>query len=327
MKKFKLQTRRKSRLPVLIVVLCLCVACGMEGQTLPQKCRYSRTRSRVACNFLELTAFPEGIPATTIVLDLQGNAIRNLTDVPVLKNVIRLLLQDNRIETVDWEALGNMRSLRTLYLKRNRLTHVSLDLAVQKLPSLAIVNLEFNLLTSFTKEQFGHPTLISVNVVNNPLDCSCAMLWMITDLKCLKKYHARLNDCMICDACVIPSYHNPESYKCTSPARLKGLSLTSVAQHLTNCGDENFASTTVKIKTTKQATSTRDQGHESTTKNLGHHLEKHNQAAALSNDLKDSISPITIKNGQHKTASKCRSIDYTLRETSTEITYLFSSSK
>eukprot|EP00058_Branchiostoma_floridae_P027346 XP_002612837.1 hypothetical protein BRAFLDRAFT_67215 [Branchiostoma floridae] len=283
--KFKSQKRRKSFLPVITIVVCLCMACSQEVQSLPQKCTNSGTSNKVGCNFLELTAFPEGIPANTAVLDLQQNAIRNLTDVPVLKNLIRLFLQDNRIETVDWEALGNLPSLKALSLKRNRLTHVSLDLTVQNLPSLTFLSLEFNQLTSFTKEQLGHPTLTSVRIRGNPLDCSCTMLWMITDLKCLQEHYSLFDHCERCDACVIPSYPNPESYKCNSPAHLKGHSLTSVAQHLTNCGDESLDSTTAE--TTNHATSTQDQSHETTTKHLGQYLEKHNNATSLSNDCQD----------------------------------------
>ncbi|XP_035669049.1 high affinity nerve growth factor receptor-like [Branchiostoma floridae] len=371
--KSKLQKRTKSFLPVLLIAQCLCMACGQGSRTLPQKCTNSLiiggpvTSTTVACRYLELTAFPEGIPAITIVLDLQGNAIRNLTDVPVLKNLIRLFLQNNRIETVDWEALGNLPSLKSLSLKRNRLTHVSLDLALQKLLSLAFVSLEFNQLASFTKEQLGHPTLTSVKIRGNPFDCSCAMLWMMTDLKCMHQHYSLFDHCERCDACAIPNYPEPESYKCTSPAHLKGLSLTSVAQQLTNCGDEKLASTTAKttahavttqyqdhetatkqldhylenhnnatslqstdrqdsqahlkglsltnvlqhlsdlgddnldstfanIKTTKHASSTQDQGHENTTKHLGQHLEKHNNANSLSSDHQDPTSSTTIEN-------------------------------
>eukprot|EP00058_Branchiostoma_floridae_P027348 XP_002612839.1 hypothetical protein BRAFLDRAFT_67213 [Branchiostoma floridae] len=399
--KSKLQKRTKSFLPVLLIAQCLCMACGQGSRTLPQKCTNSLiiggpvTSTTVACRYLEITAFPEGIPATTTVLDLQGNAIRNLTDVPVLKNLIRLFLQNNRIETVDWAALGNLPSLKSLSLKRNRLTHVSLDLALQKLPSLAFVSLEFNQLASFTKEQLGHPTLTSVKIRGNPFDCSCAMLWMMTDLKCMHQHYSLFDHCERCDACAIPNYPEPESYKCTSPAHLKGLSLTSVAQHLTNCGDEKLASTTAKttahaaktqsqrhettakqldqylekqnsatslttdrqdsqphlnglsltnisqhlsdlgddnldsttanIKTGKHASSTQDQGHETITKHLGQHLEKHNNATSLSSDRQDPTSSTTIENGLHKTTSKCHpiGIDYTLRETSTKVTFVF----
>eukprot|EP00058_Branchiostoma_floridae_P004542 XP_002590030.1 hypothetical protein BRAFLDRAFT_81648 [Branchiostoma floridae] len=401
--KSELQNQMKSRLTVLIIALWMCMTCYQEGRALPQKCTNSKyneaaTSTTVVCRFLELTAFPEGIPATTAVLDLQENAIRNLTDVPVLKNLIRLFLQNNRIEIVNWEALENLPSLRTLSLKRNRITHVSLDLAVQKLPSLVLVNLEFNQLTSFTKEQLGHPTLTAVKVGNNPLDCSCAMLWMITDLRCMQTHYSLFDHCERCDACVISSFPNPESYTCTSPAHLKGLSLTSVAQHLTNCGEENLTSTTAKttghasttqdqdhgtttkhlgqyvenhnnatslstdcqdttvhlkgvsltsvahhltncgdgnfastpanLMTTKLAlTSTHDQGHETTTKHLSQYLEKYNNATSLSTESQDATSPTTIENVHHKTTFKIQPIDYTLRETSPQITYLFLSGK
>ncbi|XP_066270069.1 leucine-rich repeat and fibronectin type III domain-containing protein 1-like [Branchiostoma lanceolatum] len=283
---FKSRKRRQSRLPLLALTLCLWLvrARAQEGHALPEKCEVTSPGEKL-----------KGVPADAATLDLQRNQISNLTDIPALKSLTRLYLQNNRIETVDWESLGNLPALVTLSLKDNRLTHVSLDLAIKKMPDLTSVHLQFNQLRSFTKEQLGHPTVRSVKVGGNPLDCSCPMMWMVNDLKCLHNCATDLFCCDKCDACLLST---SESHECATPDHLKGLSLTSVARSLTGCDEENLVATTAK--TTGQGTTTKDQGHGTTTELFEPRLEEYKSTTSPSNERQDSTSPTAIDSDHHK---------------------------
>ncbi|XP_019622323.1 PREDICTED: leucine-rich repeat-containing protein 4B-like [Branchiostoma belcheri] len=249
MKTAKFRKRRKSQLPLLTLALCLWLFRGPGVHSLPVRCMQTvKTDShRVVCRSMALTAFPEGIPAATTTLDLQDNAFTNLTDIPQLRSLTRLLLQHNRIETVDWESLGNLPSLRTLSLKTNQITNVRLDLAVPRLPKLMTVDLQCNQLASFTKSQLGHPSqyLTNVKIQDNPYDCTCDMMWLVIDMKCLLKAGSSesvYGVCERCEACLLP-HINSERFKCASPRQLKGVLLKNLAQHLTNCGNATTTAT------------------------------------------------------------------------------------
>ncbi|KAI8493625.1 hypothetical protein Bbelb_285460 [Branchiostoma belcheri] len=251
MKTVKSRNRRKSRLPLLTLALCLWLFRSPVVHSLPAKCTQTvKTDShRVVCRRMALTAFPEGIPAATTTLDLQDNAFANLTNIPQLRSLTRLLLQHNRIETVDWKSLGNLPSLRTLSLKTNQITQVRLDLAVPRLPKLMTVDLQCNQLASFSKSQLGHPSpyLTNVKIQDNPYDCTCNMMWLVTDLKCLLQAGSSesvYGVCEKCEACLLP-HIIPERFKCASPPHLKGVLLKNLGQHLTNCEDATTAATVV----------------------------------------------------------------------------------
>ncbi|CAH1251661.1 SLIT3 [Branchiostoma lanceolatum] len=300
---FKSRKRRQSRLPLLALTLCLWLvrAGAQDGHALPEKCEVTSPGDKL-----------KGVPVDAATLDLQRNHISNLTDIPALKSLTRLYLQNNRIETVDWKSLGNLPALVTLSLKDNRLTHISLDLAIKKMPELTSVHLQFNQLRSFTKEQLGHPTVRSVKVGGNPLDCSCPMMWMINDLKCLHNCSSDLFCCDKCRACLLST---SESHACATPDHLKGLSLTSVARSLTGCDEENLVATTAK--TTGQGTTTKDQGHGTTTELFEPRLEEYKSTTSPSNERQDSTSPTTIESDHPKMTAFQRNA-YTQGKVSTE---------
>uniref|UniRef100_A0A914UMX5 LRRCT domain-containing protein n=1 Tax=Plectus sambesii TaxID=2011161 RepID=A0A914UMX5_9BILA len=135
------------------------------------------------------------------VLNLAGNSIKNLKLDDFKSNVhlLDLNLQGNRIEYIDPKALAPLVKLRHLNLAANCLSQLSSSLHVPE--SLESINLSHNSIASLDYVQMSHlarlktislssnyirtpsasflagsrESLVSIDLNDNPLDCSCTL--------------------------------------------------------------------------------------------------------------------------------------------------------
>ena len=111
------------------------------------------------------------------VLHLDHNRIKeihpdNFTD---LINVKMLSLKSNKISSIQVDTFKAMKKLSTLLLTSNQLHTIETGTFLQT-PSLNRLNLDNNQIQNFTKGMFLAKRYL--NLRNNPLLCTCEMLWM-----------------------------------------------------------------------------------------------------------------------------------------------------
>eukprot|EP00058_Branchiostoma_floridae_P020645 XP_002606135.1 hypothetical protein BRAFLDRAFT_88046 [Branchiostoma floridae] len=227
---------------------------GCVVSNIPDEATTSTSQVYIICIHKDLhnryTAIPEGLPSNTITLDISFNCIKNLREIPVLKNLTSLNVRWNRMETVEWLLLRNLPALQYLKLDYNRLVHVNVGAVIKDLPHLRFVGVADNKLSSFSYHQLGFPKLGFAKFANNPFHCDCAMLWLITRLKCwhetMNTEKSPLRACVQCDTCIFGAVET-DGMVCARPNHLEGLPLWNVSQYLTGCRDEKLVSTTSKM--------------------------------------------------------------------------------
>ncbi|XP_056629071.1 biglycan a [Triplophysa dalaica] len=99
-----------------------------EHSTCPFGCRcHLRV---VQCSDLGLRYVPKGIPADTLLLDLQSNKITEIRegDFKGLTNLYALVLRYNQISRIDARAFLPLKRLQKLYISHNRLTSIPKNL-------------------------------------------------------------------------------------------------------------------------------------------------------------------------------------------------------
>ena len=111
------------------------------------------------------------------VLNLNHNRIKEIhpdtfTD---LINVKMLSLESNKISSIQVDTFKAMKKLSTLQLTSNQLHTIETGTFLQT-PSLNRLDLDNNQIQNFTKGMFLAKRYL--NLRNNPLLCTCGMLWM-----------------------------------------------------------------------------------------------------------------------------------------------------
>ncbi|XP_077174624.1 leucine-rich repeat and fibronectin type III domain-containing protein 1 [Paroedura picta] len=106
-----------------------------------------------------------------------------------LATVEDLDLSYNNLETLPWEAIGQMASLNTLTLDHNLIDHISegtfsqlhklvrLDMTSNRLQKLPPDNL-FLRAQVMANARGTHPSTLTISFGGNPLHCNCELLWL-----------------------------------------------------------------------------------------------------------------------------------------------------
>ncbi|XP_006004204.1 decorin [Latimeria chalumnae] len=122
----------------------------------------------VQCSDLGLTAVPNDIPADTTLLDLQNNKITEIkeNDFKNIKNLHSLILVNNKIGSVHPKAFAPLGKLERLYLSKNRLK----ELPVNMPSSLQELRAHENEITKIKKTALdGLKSMIVIELGTNPL--------------------------------------------------------------------------------------------------------------------------------------------------------------
>ena len=88
----------------------------------PREC--SCHNHEVRCRNKNFVTIPSNIPSTTEVLDLSGNDLGQLDNLPLLLNLETLYLNNSRIISLDSSIFSNFTSLKHLDLSDNQLTYL-----------------------------------------------------------------------------------------------------------------------------------------------------------------------------------------------------------
>ena len=138
-------------------------------------------------------------------LDLNHNDLRNLGLFPYLPNLTELNLGNNKISTIKSGALMGLETLTRLYLDHNRISSLTHAIFNKRMIHLKVMYLNWNLLTYLGKYFFvTTPNLRQLDISNNeltildmntfipiqstlkvmdmsenPIVCSCEIIWLI----------------------------------------------------------------------------------------------------------------------------------------------------
>uniref|UniRef100_A0A1B6E5R0 Ig-like domain-containing protein n=1 Tax=Clastoptera arizonana TaxID=38151 RepID=A0A1B6E5R0_9HEMI len=220
-------------------------------------CRWKGGKQTVECVDKGLITIPDGMDHGTQVLDFTGNNLHELSRERFLRvgivnlqkvylskcgisqidgrafsglnNLVELDLSENIITEVPTETFYDFRSLMRLTMNKNsmrclkrssfepltHLTHLELsncrietveDQAFKGLDKLEFLKLDHNFLRNIQGYNTLPEKLQRIDLTNNPWTCDCKMVDLWERLKVFKE----------------------SEVKCTSPARLRGLDVTSV---------------------------------------------------------------------------------------------------
>jgi hypothetical protein len=138
--------------------------------TCPLRCRCLDQSAVINCRGSALRHTPSAVPTAAIVLDLDDNCIRVLSNDSVVGTVEMVSLQDNGLVRIESGAFGSLPQLRILRLGRNGLTSLARGLfAANRL--LQVLDLHSNMLTGRLPDHVLYHThaLVSLNVSHNLL--------------------------------------------------------------------------------------------------------------------------------------------------------------
>eukprot|EP00058_Branchiostoma_floridae_P002177 XP_002587665.1 hypothetical protein BRAFLDRAFT_92704 [Branchiostoma floridae] len=209
---------------------CLSAKCKIKQQ------EWSNGTS-ISCDHQKLETIPDDISSNVVRLTARSNYIRNITYLPQLPQLEILDLGMNCMEWFSWTSLRALPALRHLILNRNKLWHLQLDIVIEQLPKLAILDIRFNKLTSFSQYELGWPQVSMAFIEGNPFLCDCDLLWLIDKMACLQDCEReRLKARCWQSRAAYFLVPNRNRTFCHTPSQLNGLSLSDVSNKLTDCG-------------------------------------------------------------------------------------------
>lgn len=101
-------------------------------------------------------------------LDLQRNRLKHLSGFEVLTNLLELHLEDNQLESLDFDVFEQMRHLKELHLDRNQLSTVVATSSID-LPALDYLSMAGNRLTKLDVSSWNFASLTKWDVSSNEL--------------------------------------------------------------------------------------------------------------------------------------------------------------
>ncbi|KAL7064977.1 hypothetical protein AAHC03_04480 [Spirometra sp. Aus1] len=156
---------------------------GKEDQFCPDACVcYGQS---IVCRRPETTTLPSRLPH--ILPEPNGGALQYFAQMQTklaalpngsfvdLLDLEQIDLSNNEITTVDDGAFENLPSLRELSLRHNRLTRLP-DNFMEHFPSLEVLDLSLNSLSVLPLSFERLVNLKSLNLMGNPIHCSCALI-------------------------------------------------------------------------------------------------------------------------------------------------------
>ncbi|CAF0707250.1 unnamed protein product [Brachionus calyciflorus] len=181
--------------------------CGVLNEC-PKNCNCKG--NIVDCRGLGLEQIPRNIPTDTKELHLQDNNIKEIRANGVfkrLKNLSRLDLRNNRIDSIEDNAFMGAESLNELFLNENYLTNLNSNTfnglfnlktlllrsnklnyitnkTFEKLSQLRLLSLYDNRIKCIQKGSFDNfKSLSTLNLMSNPFLCNCGLKWLKDWLK------------------------------------------------------------------------------------------------------------------------------------------------
>ena len=139
----------------------------------------------------------------------QGSKLRNLymykngfewipSEINALHNLLTLDLHGNKITELHESDVSGLKHLTRFYLDSNPLYHIDFD-AIRNMIALNYLNLDRTNITSIPDAIVGSPSLQSISLQNDQINCTCdALLWM-TDWP-------NIHSVRISGTCAYPSY-------------------------------------------------------------------------------------------------------------------------
>ncbi|KAI3378820.1 hypothetical protein SNEBB_000563 [Seison nebaliae] len=175
---------------------------GKPDNLCPTNCRCKR--SVIYCDDKKLEELPQNIPTSAVILRLNKNKIKRIDKKSLshLKNLRQLDLSDNVIENIDDESFHNLKNLKVLRLHGNRLKSINENLlknneklsllllngnhitcvhpnAFSNLKQLTLLSFYDNYLTTISNGTLKNlKQLLTLHLGQNPLECSCELLWL-----------------------------------------------------------------------------------------------------------------------------------------------------
>ncbi|XP_077638707.1 toll-like receptor 2 type-1 [Lonchura striata] len=128
--KMSIQAKQKSRMTNTWRVLAICVilaASLSEQQALKRACPSCDASQLCNCSSMGLDFIPPGVTAKITVLNLAHNRIKHIQsqDLQQAVNLRTLLLQSNKISSIDEDSFWSLGKLELLDLSNNSLAHLS----------------------------------------------------------------------------------------------------------------------------------------------------------------------------------------------------------
>ncbi|XP_066298012.1 leucine-rich repeat-containing protein 15-like [Branchiostoma lanceolatum] len=157
-----MSTKARRMLVLLLIIL---------KETGPTAACSSSCSSDCDCSRRGLTSVPQDLPTNITTLDLQGNAITNLSqsDFSRYRNLRTLYLIYNQISTIHNKVFHNLISLTVLYLNENQLTTLPADI-FEGLGNLRDLSLSQNQITNLPADIFvGLVNLQTLSLYQNQI--------------------------------------------------------------------------------------------------------------------------------------------------------------
>uniref|UniRef100_A0A914CNL9 Protein slit n=1 Tax=Acrobeloides nanus TaxID=290746 RepID=A0A914CNL9_9BILA len=177
----------------------------------------------VDCSGRGLTEIPHDVPFFTTELRLNNNRIEAVKIQPSLdrlQNLEKLDLSNNKISSIEDNALANLKALKELHLSSNRLRHFSSASMGHAAKNLQVLTLSNNQLRCITEQALANlDNLHSLYLSNNQFACNCHLADFINYLK--QNASSRLFDIATC----------------SEPTELKGRPIASLAEKELICNE------------------------------------------------------------------------------------------
>ena len=185
---------RRVVLSLLLQVLCLASVESECPSTHLQLHCSCETSNEVRCVGANLTSLPRDIPHATTTLDLASNLITHVTytHLTSLRNMVALILRENRVTSIGDGSFQAMEHLQTLDVSHNEVGAIT-EQTLYGLDSLSNLDLSHNLLRYIDGAFVGLTTLTRLDLSHNQVERVTQLTFRdLTELRSLYLAHNQI---------------------------------------------------------------------------------------------------------------------------------------